>query len=55
MDVDLKFNKPELHVEIDRPKAASLGVSIEEIGQTIQLAYSNRRVGYLLKMGNNIR
>ena len=51
VDVDLKFNKPELHVEIDRPKAASLGVSIEEIGQTIQLAYSNRRVGYFTKDG----
>lgn len=51
VDVDLKFNKPELHVEIDRPKAASLGVSIEEIGQTIQLAYSNRRVGYFTKEG----
>ena len=51
VDVDLKFNKPELHVEIDRPKAASLGVSIEEIGQTIQLAYSHRRVGYFTKDG----
>ena len=28
-DSDLKFNKPELHINIDRLKASELGVSIE--------------------------
>ncbi len=50
-DVDLKFNKPELRVEIDRLKAAELGVSVEDISQTLQLAYSNRRLGYFTKEG----
>ncbi len=50
-DVDLKFNKPELRVEIDRLKASQLGVSISDISQTLQLAYSNRRLGYFTKDG----
>ena len=50
-DVDLKFNKPELKVEIDRLKAAELGVSVSDISQTLQLAYSNRRLGYFTKDG----
>ncbi len=50
-DVDLKFNKPELRVEIDRLKAAQLGVSVDDISQTLQLAYSNRRLGYFTKDG----
>lgn len=50
-DVDLKFNKPELRVEIDRLKAAQLGVTVSDISQTLQLAYSNRRLGYFTKDG----
>ena len=50
-DVDLKFNKPELKVVIDRLKAAQLGVSVNDISQTLQLAYSNRRLGYFTKDG----
>lgn len=51
VDVDLKFNKPEIHVEIDRLKAAELGVSVQDIAETLQLAYSNRRYGYFTKEG----
>lgn len=51
VDVDLKFNKPELTVSIDRGKASQLGVSIQDISQTLQLALSNRRVGYFTKNG----
>jgi multidrug efflux pump len=50
-DVDLKFNKPELRVEIDRLKAAQLGVSVSDISETLQLAYSNGRLGYFTKDG----
>ncbi len=50
-DVDLKFNKPELRVVIDRTKAAELGVSVNDISQTLQLAYSNRRLGFFTKDG----
>jgi len=51
VDVDLKFNKPELRVQIDRIKAAELGVSVNDISETLQLAYSNRRLGYFTKEG----
>jgi len=51
VDVDLKFNKPELRVQIDRLKASELGVSVGDISETLQLAYSNRRLGYFTKDG----
>ncbi|RYY58008.1 MAG: efflux RND transporter permease subunit [Chitinophagaceae bacterium] len=51
VDVDLKFNKPELRIVIDRLKASELGVSVSAISETLQLAYSNRRLGYFTKDG----
>ncbi len=51
VDVDLKFNKPEIAVSIDRAKASQLGVSIEDVSQTLQLALSNRRLGYFTRSG----
>ena len=51
VDVDLKFNKPELTVSINRAKASQLGVSIQDVGQTLQLALSNGRLGYFTKNG----
>ncbi len=51
VDADLKFNKPELRVNIDRLKASELGVSVEDVSQTLQLALSNRRLGYFTKEG----
>ena len=50
-DVDLKFNRPEVKVQVDRLKAAALGVSITDVSQTLQLSYSNRRLGYFNKDG----
>jgi len=50
-DADLKFNKPELRVQIDRLKASELGVSVDDISQTLQLAYSNRQLGNFIKDG----
>jgi multidrug efflux pump len=51
VDIDLKFNKPELKVQINRLKATQLGVSVQDISQTLQLAYSNLRFGYFTKEG----
>lgn len=51
VDADLKFNKPELKVQINRLKTAQLGVSVQDIAQTLQLAYSNLRFGYFTKDG----
>ena len=51
VDVDLKFNKPELHVNIDRLRASELGVNVDNISQGLELAYSDRRLGYFFKSG----
>ena len=51
VDADLKFNKPEIRINIDRLKASELGVSVQEISQTLQLALSNQRMGYFTKEG----
>lgn len=51
VDTDLKFNKPELKVEINRLKASQLGISVQDIAQTLQLAYSNLRFGFFTKEG----
>ncbi|MNS51514.1 Efflux pump membrane transporter BepG [compost metagenome] len=50
-DVNLKFNKPEINVTIDRAKAESLGISILDIAQTLQLSLSGQRFGYFIKNG----
>lgn len=50
-DVNLKFNKPEIYVTIDREKAQSLGVSIIDVAQTLQLSLSGQRFGYFMMNG----
>lgn len=50
-DADLKFNKPELRVEIDRLKASELGVTVQNISQVLQMALSNQQMGYFTKDG----
>lgn len=50
-DVNLKFTKPELQIEINRDKANLLGVSTQNIGQTLQLALSGQRFGYFMMNG----
>jgi multidrug efflux pump len=50
-DVNLKFTKPEMRIEIDRNKAALLGVSTRDIGQTLQYALSGQRLGYFYMNG----
>lgn len=51
VDVKLKFNKPELQVEINREKARQLGVEVMDIAETLQLLYSGQRFGYFIKDG----
>ncbi len=50
-DVNLKFTKPETRIIIDRDKAALLGVSTRDIGQTLQYALSGQRMGYFYMNG----
>src|SRR5574343_26820 len=51
VDVNLKFNRPELVVEIDREKAKAVGVTVQQIAQTMQLAYGGVRYGYFSMKG----
>ncbi|MDQ7947615.1 MAG: efflux RND transporter permease subunit [Pedobacter sp.] len=50
-DVNLKFNKPEINLTIDRDKANNLGVSIVDIAQTLQLGLSGQRFSYFFMNG----
>jgi multidrug efflux pump len=50
-EVDLKFNRPELQVEIDRNRARTLGVSVRDIAQTLQLSLSGSRFGFFIMDG----
>lgn len=49
IDADLKINKPEVKINIDRQKAALMGVSMEEVAHTLQLSFSGQRYGYFLR------
>ncbi len=51
VDVNLKFDKPELRVAIDRERAQDLGISALRIAQTLQLALSEQRLGYFVMDG----
>ena len=50
-DVNLKFTKPETQIEINRDKAAILGISARDIGLTLQYALSGQRMGYFYMNG----
>ena len=51
VDVDVKFNKPEFNVQIDRERARDLGVSVRDVAETLQLYFSDQRIGYFILRG----
>ncbi len=51
VDENLKFNKPELRVDIDRERMRNLGVSVRDVATALQLAFSGIRFDYFLKDG----
>lgn len=51
VNVNLKFNKPEIKIEIDRERASALGVSVRDVAQNLQLAISGQRFGYFIMGG----
>jgi multidrug efflux pump len=51
VDANLKFNRPELSISIDRERARALGISTLEIAQTLQMAFSGQRFGYFTMNG----
>lgn len=50
-DVDLKFNKPEIQVKINKEKAYLMGVSVKDIAESLQLYFSGQRFGYFILDG----
>lgn len=50
-DVDLKFTKPELTVSINRDRAALMGVTVENIATSLQLALGEQRIGFYIQNG----
>lgn len=51
VDLDLKFNKPEINIIINRDKARNLGVNVVDIAQTMQLGLSGSRFGNFIMDG----
>jgi len=51
VDVNLKFNKPELQMTVDRLKAKDLGLSTTDIAGVVQAAFSGRRLAYFIMNG----
>jgi len=51
VDVNLKFNKPEVNITIDRLKATDMGVNVIDISNTLDYALSGRRYDYFLRNG----
>jgi multidrug efflux pump len=43
-DSDLRLNKPQLSVDIDREKASALGIDVETIGRTLETLLGGRQV-----------
>ena len=52
MDTDLKLNKPQLEITIDRDRAAELGVSVSDIGSTLEVLLGGARMTRF-KRGNH--
>lgn len=51
VDVNLKFNKPELQLTVDRVKAKDLGLSTTDVAGAVQAAFSGRRLAYFIMNG----
>lgn len=47
-DLNLKFNKPEISVDIDRDRARALGVNVRDVAENLQLYFSGQRYGYFI-------
>jgi HAE1 family hydrophobic/amphiphilic exporter-1/multidrug efflux pump len=51
VDVNLKFNRPELKLTVDRMKIKDLGLSTQDVVATIQAAFSGGRLAYFIQNG----
>ncbi|GGB36108.1 acriflavin resistance protein [Tistrella bauzanensis] len=44
IETDLKLNRPQLSVSVDRAKAADLGIGVDVIGRTLETALGGRQI-----------
>jgi HAE1 family hydrophobic/amphiphilic exporter-1/multidrug efflux pump len=51
VDVNLKFNKPEMQLTIDRMKVKDLGLTTTDVAATVQAAFSGARSAYFIMNG----
>lgn len=51
VDTDLRMNKPELRLEVDRERAAALGVSVDAVARTVETMLGGRVVGRYKREG----
>ncbi len=51
VDVNLKFNTPELQISVDRMKIKDLGLSTQDVVATMQAAFSGGRLAYYIQNG----
>jgi multidrug efflux pump len=51
LDSDFKESQPDLRVRIDRARAADLGISVEAIGNTLELMFGEREVSQYIDRG----
>jgi multidrug efflux pump len=51
MDSDYKESQPDIRVRIDRQRAADLGISIEEIGRTLELMFGETEISTFVSRG----
>lgn len=51
VDANLRFNKPEVQLTVDRMKVKDLGLSTSDVVATIQSAFSGGRLAYFIMNG----
>ncbi|HSN97599.1 MAG TPA: efflux RND transporter permease subunit, partial [Candidatus Nanopelagicales bacterium] len=51
VDADLKVNRPEATILVDRARAAELGVPVRDVARALQLTFGEQRLGYFIMKG----
>jgi len=51
VDVNLKFNKPEIQMTVDRMKVKDLGLTTQDVVSALQAAFSGGRLAYFIMNG----
>jgi multidrug efflux pump len=51
MDSDYRESQPDIRVQIDRQRAADLGISVEDIGRTLELMFGETEISTFVSRG----